>query len=207
MKRSNAIVFDLDDTLINTHSRHYFVTKYIIERLNYSFESSFDVYKDFRREHQASALNFFINTYQPDSQEIEQFRKLWIKNIESLKFLAKDEAIYQENFFDSLAKEHNAKLIILSLRSHHENAQKQMDHFGINKYFEKIIFVQHAKDKNPKVEVLQEIKQEYNILMFVGDSATDMQAAQEANVKFIGVNTGLYKLEYEEMKESIHELR
>lgn len=179
-------VFDLDDTLISTNFRQYSCLKSFFNLKKLSF-IDFDTYITIRKDKQWSntqVVNFFYKDI-----NIEELKQYYIYHIESLEFLAIDTLIVKKQLLFEFSKDY--KLVLLSLRSNKENSLNQLDSLGIKEYFNEIYFLKHKK-LNPKSKFLKRYNKK--IQGFIGDTATDFEAANDNNLKFYLVETGLYPL-------------
>lgn len=185
-----AIVFDLDDTLLETFKRQYTVIKKFIENENISFSVSFEEYLSKRQSEKISNFQFYKTIVSPSTLD-EKYKTFFLEEIETSNYLSLDTLIIDTNLLETLCEK--SSLFIISLRSNADNAQTQIENLGLAKYISKAFFVKHSQLENPKLEILKQLQQEYIIEYFIGDSKTDYEAAQEATIPFIYVNTGLEK--------------
>jgi phosphoglycolate phosphatase-like HAD superfamily hydrolase len=183
-----AILFDLDDTLIDTKIRHYQVIRKFLEISNSNVLPCYNQYFDYRKcaVKNENIINFFSNA-DPDL-----FLKYWHENIESVDFLQFDKQIVDEVVLKNLKEKENYIFILISLRSNQMNAYNQFNKFTFSKLFDHVFFLKHKKIANPKTSVITELKKHYSILTFIGDSPTDFESSQESEVDFMGVETGWY---------------
>lgn len=189
--KNNAIILDLDDTLISTHFRQYSCINDYLSDAGIHF-ISFDAYLELRRQ------NRFSNTQLLKSLQIEpggeNFATYYLKNIESERYLALDNLIVEKQLLaDTLQK--NFKLILLSLRSNHHNSLRQLQNLEIDGFFSEIFFEYHNLEINSKLSRLQQLQATNNITAFCGDSLSDYEAAERLNINFVQVRTSLYHLQ------------
>jgi phosphoglycolate phosphatase-like HAD superfamily hydrolase len=123
----------------------------------------------------------------------EAFRLYYLNNIEAENYLALDELIVEKHFLAEVVQK-DIKLVLLSLRGNEANSQKQIQNIGIDVFFERIYFEKHDHGTNPKLKLLQHLNNEFDIVVFCGDSASDYEAAQQLNINFVQVKTSLYRL-------------
>ncbi len=188
--KDNAIILDLDDTLISTHFRQYRCMHDYLSHVGIRF-IDFDVYLELRR------LHSFSNTKLLESLHIaldwEDFRFFYLTNIESEKYLALDKLIVDKQLL-TVIQQKNFKLILLSLRGNHQNSKRQLQDLGIDTCFTAIYFEHHHPDTNPKLSRLKQLITEYNVIAFCGDTVSDYEAAELLNINFVQVKTSLYDL-------------
>jgi phosphoglycolate phosphatase-like HAD superfamily hydrolase len=195
------IVLDLDDTLINTHERHYLVYKSSILMLGEMPLSSTYYFK--LRKNGYSNLRV-LNEFHKKNKNI--FNKYWINNIESTNFLKYDKIIIDLELLKATKIDKEIKLVLLSLRSNKKNALRQINNLGLKGLFDKVFFLKHDSLINPKTDILINLKKEGSILFFAGDSISDMQAAADSSINFIGVSTGLKPISEHFTYENINEV-
>lgn len=188
--KDNAIILDLDDTLLSTHYRQYCCINDYLTNTGLAF-IDFDRYFQLRRTKKISNTQLLTNlNIDPDW---EKFRTYYRENIEAEKYLALDELIVEKHFLTD-AVQKNFKLIVLSLRSNHENSKKQLAALDIANFFTAVYFEQHDFATNPKLKRLQQLNTDYNLISFCGDALSDYEAAQQLNINFVQVKTSLYQL-------------
>lgn len=187
--KSRALVFDLDDTLIDTKVRHYMIFKDYLQQAGlpvYGFER----YLTIRKENHWSNCQMIESLY-PDFRE--GFAAFWTKHVESNHYLRYDEELVNRQLLEEVKAQEDVKFILLSLRSNQSLASQQFSGLSFSYLFDQVFFAPHAAH-NPKVEVLKSIKKNYRSLTFLGDAESDASAAWQAGVEFCGVDTGLYEL-------------
>ncbi len=183
-----AIVFDLDNTLIMTHKRHYHVYQFLVLQTGQK-PVSFEEYLTLRVKHSAS--NAFVLQHVHNLTD-EKLLLIWLKYIEAKEYLKYDHRIINLALLRRVGLTH--KLAILSLRTRKNNALHQIHKLNLRKIFHRVQFVKHNRAANPKTDALQKLKMQYNIRAYVGDSVEDYYASVAADVPFVGVDTGLMKL-------------
>ena len=188
--KDKAIILDLDDTLLSTHYRQYCcINDYLINEGKQFI--SFEDYLQTRRSNNLSNTNL-LTTLNIDL-DWEAFRLYYLNNIESENYLALDELIVEKKLLAEVVQK-NFKLVLLSLRGNKSNSQKQIHNLGIDVFFERIYFEKHDHGTNPKLNLLQQLNIDFDIVAFCGDSVSDYEAAQQLNINFVQVKTSLYRL-------------
>lgn len=190
--KHNAIVFDLDDTLIDTRKRHYRVVIDFLKLYNIKVNFSFEEYINVRTENKFSNFSF-LKYYYSAKINLSEFEIFWQENIEHPTYLSLDEEIINNKLLEKASPEND--LYILSLRSNHTNAISQVNSFSFRSLFRKTIFLEHQQNNNPKTSELLKVKKQYQNVSFIGDSESDKVAATQASVNFILVETGIYKID------------
>lgn len=188
--KDKAIILDLDDTLLSTHYRQYCcIHDYLINEAKPFL--SFEEYFQKRRADNLSNTNL-LKTLNIE-MDWEAFRSYYLNNIESDNYLDLDKLIVEKHFLAE-AGEKEFKLVLLSLRANEVNSLKQIHHLGIDVFFERIYFEKHIAGTNPKLNRLQQLNKDFDIVAFCGDSESDYEAARQLNINFVQVKTSLYQL-------------
>ena len=195
-----AIIIDLDDTLINTHKRHYLVFSNFMAGHNAPVVT-FEDYLE-KRKTQKLSNKQLVQTMLP--LQTAAFEQFWLENIESAACLNADELLVDVTLLEAI-RQKGVAVIVLSLRSNHTTAMQQVQGLPISSLIDEFIFVKHAAGTNPKTGYLKALTSKYHILAFIGDAATDMQAAEEAGINFYAVKTGLYPVTHKYTFTTINE--
>lgn len=182
------LLFDLDDTLILTHRRHYKVVADFFALNNQDFISMEDYIK-VRRDKNLSNSSLVKEL---NSSLLLSFKDYWYNNIESSAYLKFDTSIVQADLLLQLQAQ-GYMLGIVSLRSNKKMATEQLKNFSWFSSFTEVYFAEHSSSNNPKVEIIQNLSKQYNVIALTGDAEADKEAALSNKIEFYGVNTGLYK--------------
>ena len=186
--KTNAIIFDLDDTLIDTRKRHFNI---VVDFLNtHGKLLNFEEYLDVRKSNHQTNKEFIKNVCALNENEFSLF---WQLNIENPEYLKYDFEIVDSKLLKELKVNGSYDFILLSLRSNFQSAEDQFEKFSFSFLFDKHYFFKHAS-LNPKIEKLKSFKESYPNLTFVSDNREDCNAAAEAGVEFVGVQTGMYDM-------------
>lgn len=204
---SNKIIFDLDDTLINTRNRHYHVVKSFY---NTKYSDEFIDFETYQKLRLSGNSNFEILSSFYNINNLE-FKNYWLSNIEKSAKLNLDENIINIKLLNDIKQKFKLNFIVVSLRSNLINALKQVKNLNFYNEFEKFIFLKHS-ELNPKVQILNELNKNREISFFIGDSYTDYEAAKLNKIKFIHVQTGwerenlLYKESYSNVNTALKKI-
>jgi len=190
-----CIVFDLDETLISTTKRQFQVIKNFFESNKKELPIDFEDYIRIRKNTKKSNLDIFRLLKSKKLNERE-FQLFFSKNIESMDFLLLDELIVEIHLLEKLKRQKGRKLALLSLRSSSENSLNQLRNLLLYDLFDEIFFEKHSKEFNPKTNRLNQIQKKTSTIQFIGDSKSDFEAANETNLEFIKVNTGLFDFNF-----------
>jgi phosphoglycolate phosphatase-like HAD superfamily hydrolase len=191
----SCLVLDLDETLIHTDKRQFIVIKNFFEFNGIELVPSYEDYKTIRLITKKSNLDIFRLFNYSKLNEID-FQLYFSKNIERLDYLLIDELIINLKLLQTIKFHKGYKLILLSLRSNYENSIKQMHDLFLYDFFDEIYFEKHSSQFNPKTNRLKQIQYKYPEIQFIGDSKSDLEAAEEAGIEFIKVNTGVYDFNF-----------
>lgn len=183
------ILLDLDDTLIETTFRQYEVIKAYFDQTKIKI-SSFDEYQYFRSLNKSSNLSY-VNLFTNDEILINHFKSFYLENIESDLFLNYDRLIVEKMLMSKVSNHYY--LILISLRSNTENSINQLKKLKLLDIFQEVYFLKH-NSINPKINIISTLKSKHEILSFAADSISDFEAAKSNDVEFIGVKTGLFKI-------------
>lgn len=185
-----CVVFDLDETLISTTKRQFQVIKDFFESKEIDWHFHYEEYIRTRKITKKSNLDIFrfLNSKKLNEKEFQIF---FSKNIESIDYLFLDELIINLELLKKIKCENGIKLILLSLRSNRENSMKQLKNIFLYNFLDEIYFEKHSRHVNPKTNRLNEIKKKYGEIMFIGDSLSDLEAANETRIEFVKVDTGI----------------
>lgn len=197
----DLIIFDLDDTLIDTRQRHY------------------QVYQDFLAKHSTAPLSFpaYVSKRAGglknkdiialhDAGLVTGFEEFWRGAIESPEYLSFDREIVEAELLGELKGRTSARFVILSLRSNEQTARRQFGSLPFAFLFDEAIFTGHRPGENPKTEAINNLKTNFDILFFAGDSDPDAEAAASCGIPFFGVATGWKKPEAEPVFPNINAL-
>lgn len=191
----NCLVLDLDETLIHTEKRQFFAIKNFFESNGIDFTLQFEEYKITRRRTKKSNFEIFrfFNSRELNDNDFQSF---FSKNIESLDYLLLDELIINIELLQKIKFQKGYNLILLSLRSNYENSIKQLHNLFLYNFFDEIYFEKHSSQFNPKTSRLKQIQNKYSEIQFIGDSKSDLEAAEEVGIDFIKVNTGVFDFNF-----------
>jgi phosphoglycolate phosphatase-like HAD superfamily hydrolase len=195
---TKAILFDLDDTLVDTKKRHFNVVKDFISA--YGKTLNFEEYLNMRKTNNWSNSQIIKQIYNLNEKDFSTF---WKINIESRKYLNYDVEIVNNDLLMKLKSKSDYDFILLSLRSNFDSAEEQFKKFSFSFLFDKYCFLEHD-EINPKIEKLKYFKNLYQHIIFISDSHADYDAATKAGIEFIGVQSGMYHLPCNENFDNIN---
>lgn len=181
MLKNKKILFDFDGTLNHSFKRHYILHKEICKILNINENISFLNFVNFKKKG-ISNLNL-INT---SSKLKKVYNQIWLKKIETKRYLFKDNLItgVKKNI-NKLYKFND--LMINTHRKSKNNFLWQLRNYDILKYFKKIYFISNLKYKSKK-EFFK--KKKLNNLIVVGDTFNDIDIINCRHTKYYSLLTG-----------------
>ena len=194
---SAIIIFDFDQTLIDTSKRHFKVYKYLSRK----FKLSMLDYKSYLAKRLNGLSNKDVLIEQGllnDEQEIAENE--WKLIIEQKQYLLYDYPYaWSEQYLKQLSKRYH--LWLVSLRSNKAGFYNEIKHLEWYQYFKKIIPVMHSEDNVfGKVSAVQRVQtSSYIFTAWVGDGPVDKAAAKILDIRFIDVESPLYHKQMEKL--------
>jgi phosphoglycolate phosphatase-like HAD superfamily hydrolase len=190
-----CIIIDLDETLISTLKRQYEVIKLFFKLNLITFEVSFEQYLTIRKINNFSNFEFF-KKFNVDKTKEKLFKSFYMSNIENINFLKLDSLIVDIELLKEFKESNSIKLALLSLRNNEVNSLKQLDLFGLKSLIDYVYFIKHDQEQNPKIKILNQLKEKLTISCFIGDALGDYEAAISSEITFIKVDTGFFDFNY-----------
>lgn len=195
MHSNNGIicaVFDLDGTLIQSHSNIYEATVKTFRDLNIEYNMSEKDFCKYIGHHFEDIFNSFkINV--PDFEIfITQYKKNYFNFIHLSKFY---NGVHEVLKF---LKEKNIKVALLTTKSQGE-AEKILKHFKIDNYFDEIMGrrpgIAHKPSPEPLKLICDILNVETSKTLMIGDSELDINCGKSAGAKTCAVTYGYRELE------------
>lgn len=183
-KRKPVLLFDLDGTLLDTQEAIF----YSFTKLFEHYSPQTEVTKEILNSVLGPTLESSIRKYFPKedtSKLVEEYRRY---NVEAHKTLVKP----MDGCAELLAKltEEGYRMAIVSTKRK-ETVELGLDQFGLKDYFEVILGSEEVENSKPDPEGLFEacriMKASKDNAVYIGDSATDIEAARRAGMYSIGV--------------------
>jgi phosphoglycolate phosphatase-like HAD superfamily hydrolase len=194
--RQICIIFDLDETLISTTKRQFQIFKDFFSMNSLNVEFDYSKYLNLRRNFRLTNSEVYSNIVF-NNELFNKFRIYYLNNIENLDYLSLDSLlIFDKNIIALKELMFKCDYKLVSLRSNMVNSLNQIEKIGLNHLFSEVLFLQHDLNANPKTKVIENLKEPYERIIFVGDALSDYEAACAANVEFIKVKSGLWDFEY-----------
>ncbi|MFL9482447.1 HAD hydrolase-like protein [Chitinophagaceae bacterium LWZ2-11] len=192
--KKKILLFDLDDTLINSKLRQYEVVKSFAKSNRIKAFYSYEEYLEKRKSNNFSNKQL-LSLESGCIINIVEFENYWNQNIESASFLEYDKPYLEKKILQEYKNINDSEWGIISLRTNIKNADSQLVKFGFDKLFDLHFFLPHNNNINPKIRQIEDLKEVYEIIGLVGDSKIDKEAANVNGINFFAVETGLYKLD------------
>ncbi|MEO8568804.1 MAG: HAD hydrolase-like protein, partial [Ginsengibacter sp.] len=120
MRTNTAVIFDLDDTLIDTQKRHFNIVKDFLKEVGKSLD--FEEYLNIRKKNNWPNSGI-IKKVCP--LKVDDFSSFWRLNIENMKYLKHDIEIVDTALLNELKTKRPCDFILLSLRSNPASAEEQ----------------------------------------------------------------------------------
>lgn len=181
-KNVKMIIFDLDDTLVDTYNNEWKRVK----------KSAFMVYKirlkksEFTKYYGIS--NFTLQMSKMlNKDKIEEFINCFKSLIKEIKYrqIIKNKEIYK-------LKEKKIIIGIIS-NSRREKAKLKMSR-DLENLFDFVYYVEDLEEAKPNAKIIEKVLKEYNVFpeecCIVGDSKCDYDFAINGKTKFVKVDTG-----------------
>ncbi|WP_428023192.1 HAD family hydrolase [Arcobacter sp.] len=190
-----SLIFDLDGTLINSLLDIAISMNKVLEKHNYP-------------SHKIEKYNYFVGDgalvlvknampYNSTEEEIQNVLKSFIEIYEQNTH---NNTFAYEGIYEMLQKieELNIKKAVLSNKPH-KFTLKYMENLFNNFNFQEIhgqkIDVPKKPDPTMAIEIATKLNTNIEDMIFIGDTATDIKTAKNANMKSIGVSWGFRPIE------------
>jgi len=218
------VIFDKDGTIIDLHKYWAFVIKERGKHFSSFFQDdlrdkiydqltkSMGLESEFKVKNQGpvglESRSFIINTVfnilkiYNNKIEVKDVEN-GFKSVDSSLYKHYDEILQKLIGVDCLLKELKkiGCLIIVATTDISSRAIAGFEFLNINNYFDFVIGSDMVQKSKPDTEMLDKIFEKYTKIkkqevVLIGDSMSDLGMAENANVSFIGVNTGLHSDEF-----------
>ncbi|MBN2693302.1 HAD family hydrolase [bacterium] len=190
MKKYSAVIFDLDGTLLNS-------TKDIVEAVNHTL-SHFNLppreEADVMRFVGKGIKHFITEVLKENNVSIEDAVSIQTNYYETKEI---HSSLYPnaESLLKYL-KTKNIKIFLVTNKPH-QATLKNLDFFNISHYFDAIYGAEALPKQKPNPYSIDFISENFKInkdeMIFVGDSITDSETAQNGDIDFILMNYGFEK--------------
>lgn len=182
-----TIAFDLDGTLLDSRLRHKQVMDAVLAQFGLKIDTSDLVeFKSYGKNN----IDFLLSKH-VEEKNARAIQQKWIELIENEEYLCTDK-LYPDalSILEEYAKDND--LILLTARNNKLGTYAQLENLKIKKYFKEIFIVPADIDSaQNKAEILQS----QNVVLLVGDTASDATAAKTAGIEFKFHENGFHKKE------------
>ncbi len=182
-----AVVFDLDGTLLDTTSGVIYAVEYTIKELGLPMKED-SVLKTFVGPPMQLS---FATHYGMEKDKALECANLFRKNYKEQSLLKAELYSGALEFLEYL-KNKGYKLLVATNKSH-ENAMQILEHFGVAPYCE-FMMGSDLGGKLKKADIIEQCLQAVNVApqnaVYIGDSIFDYEGAQKVGMDFIGVTYG-----------------
>ena len=181
---TKAIIFDMDGVLIDSYTAWFNRFNETLKHFNKPKISE----EEFDKKVWAMSFNQTAKKYfQLPPEEIVKCFK------EKFQEFEKEIDLYP-NVKETLEKLKEKNLILtLATNTNHETAEKILKNLNIEKYFDLVLGGDDVKEGKPDPEILLKTIETLDLkkeeVLFIGDTHWDKEAADNANIKFIGLRT------------------
>lgn len=192
VKSGGVIYLDLDGTLLDSSYRHELLLSDILEEMN--IRCTLENYLSFKREG-FSTRDYLI---MKKISNVDYIINEWIARIENEEYL-KHDSLYPgiEIFLKDFSRKYSLKL--LTARKEKERLTSGAVFKTISKYFMEVIIVNPNHASKEKAKVLM---QDRDAVCFIGDTESDYEASNAAEVIFLATTYGFRSKKFWEKKIS-----
>ena len=195
MHDKKIIIFDFDQTLVETSKRHYMVYRILSEKYKLrllDYETYWSKRKQGFSNSEVMKEQGLHNLYNSDYE--------WKNLIEQNEYLKFDEPYeYSKKYLEQLSAKY--RLWLVSLRSKENSLFEELKWLRWKKYFKKIMQIKHSKDNvKSKVErVKKALDSSDSIVAWIGDGIIDQKAAENLRVNYIDIKDSEFKRKIEKL--------
>lgn len=187
-QKIETIYFDTDGPILDVSMRHFYVHNLICIELGIDNRLKPEVY--WRKKRKKTPLFDFLNTR--EEKIINQYKKLWIENIEKEQYLNKDRIFpFTKEVLDTMNEKY--RLVLITLRMKKDMLLNEIKRFGIKKYFRDILIAYNRNNPNyeSKYMLIKRLPYFNKNAVLVGDTEVDIGIAKLLDIKSIGVLSGI----------------
>ncbi len=170
--RYEAILFDLDGTLIDVRTRLF---KLFVELTGCGL--SFEEY--WEKKATGADQKRMLELIGFSECSAKEFKIKWLRNVERPDLLEEDSLFDDaRDFLDSICP-NSYKIYLITNRQSYDNLIKELNDLGVKHYFDGII---STFQKCKKAEAVKEHGLMLDNAIFIGDTAEDIEAAKQLGI-------------------------
>lgn len=176
------IFFDLDGTLIDSKLRLYKLFQFLVANSNLTYDEYWKL-----KQQKISNQVILATRFGYSESMFQTFIDKWMQLIEHQDFLKFDKVIDGvENVLHILQQ--RADLYVCTARQHQQPALKQLEVFGLKKYFRQVFVTEQKYSKNELIT--NNVPSLGSSDWFVGDTGHDIQVGKKLNINTCAVMSG-----------------
>ncbi len=196
------VIFDLDGTLIDSHSAHLNAFRESMKENGLEIDSN--LMKRVRKEFGKPVREIIKSAITNDDKLVDSILK-------SRKRILFNKEVYKIKTYprvkQMLRRLKKNNIVALATSSSKEFVDLVLDNLGLRKYFDYIVTASDVKRCKPDPEIINKIVKRFNVkkkdTVFIGDTIFDYRTAKNAGVRFIGVINGDNKSKLLRVKNKI----
>jgi|GEM_PF-583698 len=175
------LFFDLDGTLLDSRERLYQLFQTLVPQSTFSFSAYWDL-KRFKNDHKTILSKCFGF----NDDEIKNFEKLWMSEIEDDKWLLLDKPFPGVTDYLITLKDKGCMLYLVTSRQFKDKVVKQIIDFQWESIFTGIYV---TEQKFSKSEILSSFRFTQNSWL-IGDTGYDILEGKKLNFTTVGIYSG-----------------
>lgn len=183
-----SIAYDFDGTLVDVKARQMGLLQYICN----SFQVEIHQDQIWNRKRQGANNVSVLSDLDIDTKLIPKIDGIWRNEIESQFWLTLDQKIPHRVRELQEIKNLDCRTYLISARKQPFSLYQQIEMLNLTSDFDDIICVNPSSKVSDKAHFLKAL----GVDLFIGDTETDFESAQIANVEFCGVSTGQRNTEF-----------
>lgn len=177
-----TLAFDLDGTLIAAEARQALLLRAVARR--YGVE--IDPKQVWQTKRSGRSNRQLLTEMALDHDMIEAVVKGWLHEVETTYWLSLDIPFADTFEVLEAVASLTGRPVLITARQNERLMRQQIMQSGLDDFFSEIYCVRPTHAAPDKAKILGKLA----VKGFVGDSESDLNAAQNANVPFYGVSTG-----------------
>lgn len=186
------LFFDLDGTLLDSHERLFQLFQALVPQSTFSFSAYWDL-KRFKNDHKTILSKCFGF----NDDEIKNFEKLWMSEIEDDKWLLLDKPFPGVTDYLITLKDSGCSLYLTTSRQYKDRVVKQIQDFQWEPLFTGLYVTEQKVSKSGLLSGFRFTRD----CWLIGDTGYDIIEGKKLNFNTVGIYSGfLAKEKLEEYK-------